>query len=185
MEHDITDLLVAERRGDRAAFDRMMPLVYPELRRIAHAQLAGHQRGALLNTTALVNEAYLKLVDQTRVKAEDRAHFFALSARTMRQIVVDYARKRNTAKRGGDKVKINLDVVQVPVEKQPEVVLAIDRALEQLSDLNQRLATVFECRYFLGMTEQETAEALNLALRTVQRDWMKSKAWLRTELGSA
>ena len=185
MKHDITDLLVAERQGDRAAFDALMPLVYPELRRIAHAQLAGHQRGSLLNTTALVNEAYLKLVDQTRVRAEDRAHFFALAARTMRQIVVDYARKRNTAKRGGDKQKISLDVVQVPLDQQPELVLAIDRALEGLESLNQRLATVFECRYFLGLTEQETAEVLDLALRTVQRDWMKSKAWLRTELGSS
>lgn len=184
MKHDITDLLVAEREGDRAAFDKMMPLVYPELRRIAHAQLAGHQRGALLNTTVLVNEAYLKLVDQTRVKAEDRAHFFALAARTMRQIVVDYARRRNTQKRGGDKRKVNLDAVQVPVEEQPEVVLAIDGALEKLGDLNQRLATVFECRYFLGLSEEETADALDLALRTVQRDWMKSKAWLRTELSA-
>ena len=185
MPTDLTDLLLlAQRDGDGTALAAMMPLVYPELRRIAHAQLAGHQRGVLLDTTALVHETYLKLVDQTRVRAESRAHFFALAARTMRQIVVDHARRRNSAKRGGDAKRVRLDLVRVPVEKQPEVVLALDRALGQLAERNPRLATVFDCRYFLGLSERETADALDLALRTVQRDWMKSKAWLRTELES-
>ena len=160
-----------------------MPLVYPELKRIAHHQLAGHRRGALLDTTALVHEAYLTLVDQTRVQAVDRAHFFAIVARTMRQIIVGHARRRGARKRGGDKTLVNLDAVQIPVESQPELVLAVDRALERLEVLSQRLATVFECRYFLGMTEEEAANALNIGLRTVQRDWMKGKAWLRTQLG--
>lgn len=179
---DITELLHAEREGDRAAFERLMPLVYPELRRIAHRQLAGHQRGAMLDTTALVHEVYLKLVDQTRVKAVDRAHFFALAARTMRHIVVDFARRRRSQKRGGGKPVLSFDRVQVPVDQQPDLVLAIDRALERLAELNERLARVFECRYFLGLSEQETAETLGLSLRTVQRDWGKSKAWLRNEL---
>ena len=182
MRHDITDLLVAGREGDRETLEELMPLVYPELRRIAHRQLAGHQRGALLETTALVHEAYLRLVDQTRVRAADRAHFFALAARAMRQIIVDQARRRNAEKRGGGQRPVNLDVIQIPVEIQPELVLGIDRALEGLRTLNGRLATVFECRYFLGMTEREAADALDMGLRTVQRDWLKSKAWLRVQL---
>jgi len=185
METEITDLLVAQREGDREAFGRLVPLVYPELRRIARAQLAGHRRGALLDTTALVHEAYLKLVDQTRVRAGDRAHFFALAARTMRQIVVNFARRRGTEKRGGGAVTIDLDRVQVPAREQPEVVLAIHGALERLERLSPRLATVFECRYFLGLSERETTEALGLPLRTVQRDSMKSRAWLRAELSAS
>jgi RNA polymerase sigma factor (TIGR02999 family) len=181
---NITELLIAERDGDPAALERLMPLVYPELRRIAHRQLGGHQRGAVLDTTALVHEVYLKLVDQTRVKAIDRAHFFALAARAMRHIVVDFARRRQSQKRGGGEQRVNLDGVRVPVENQPELVLAVDRALERLAGLSPRLARVFECRYFLGLSEPETAEALDLALRTVQRDWGKSKAWLRSELGA-
>ena len=180
---DITDLLIAERQGDRAAFDRLMPLVYPELRRIAHRQLSGHQRGALLDTTALVHEVYLKLVDQTRVKAVDRSHFFALAARTMRHIVVDYARRRKSLKRGGGDASVSLDRARASVDEQADLVLAVDRALGRLGELSERLARVFECRYFLGLSEAETAEALDLSLRTVQRDWGKSKAWLRTELG--
>jgi len=179
---DITDLLIAERDGDRAAFERLMPLVYPELRRIAHRQLSGHQRGAMLDTTALVHEVYLKLVDQTRIKAVDRSHFFALAARAMRHIVVDFARRRGSQKRGGGEQRVTLDQARVPVENQPELVLAIDRALDRLAALNDRLARVFECRYFLGLSEPETAEALDIALRTVQRDWGKGKAWLRNEL---
>ena len=179
---DITDLLLAERDGDGASFERLLPLVYPELRRIAHRQLAGHQRGALLDTTALVHEVYVKLVDQTRVRAVDRAHFFALAARTMRQVVVDFARRRGSQKRWGGQERVSLRRARVPIENQPELVLAIDRALERLGELNPRLARVFECRYFLDLSESETAEALARPVRTVQRDWRKAKAWLRTEL---
>lgn len=182
MTEDITDLLVAYRGGTPGAFDELMPLVYQQLRRIAHRQLARHRRGSTLDTTALVHEAYLKLVDQTRGSATSRAHFFALSARVMRQVIVDFARQRNADKRGGGKVPLTLDRVQAPVAEQAEQVLAINRALERLTELNERLTRVFECRFFVGLTEQETADALELSLRTVQRDWMKSKAWLRTEL---
>jgi RNA polymerase sigma factor (TIGR02999 family) len=179
---DITDLLAAYREGDRDAFEDLVPLVYHDLRRIAHRQLARHRPGRTLDTTALVHETYLKLVDQTRGTASDRSHFFALAARAMRQVIVDYARQRGAQKRGGGEVPLDLDRVQVPIEEQTEVVLALDHALERLTELNERLTRVFECRFFVGLTEQETADALDLSVRTVQRDWMKSKAWLRTEL---
>jgi RNA polymerase sigma factor (TIGR02999 family) len=181
---DITELLSKYRKGDRHAFESLVPLVYQDLRSIARRQLARHRRGTMLDTTALVNETYLKLVDQTRGTATDRAHFFALAARVMRQVIVDDARQRCAKKRGGGKAPLTLDRVQVRVESQAHSVLAIDRALERLTQLNERLTRVFECRFFVGLTEEETAAALDLSLRTVQRDWMKSKAWLRTELAS-
>jgi RNA polymerase sigma factor (TIGR02999 family) len=180
---DITDLLVAYREGDRDAFDQLVPLVHRDLRRIAHRQLARHRRGTL-DTTALVHETYLKLIDQTRGTARDRAHFFALAARVMRHVIVDYARQRQAEKRGGGQAAVTLDRDQLSADDQAETVLAIDRALERLSLLNERLPRVFECRCFVGLTEQETADSLDLSLRTVQRDWMKSKAWLRTALAA-
>ena len=182
---DVTDLLLAQGEGDETALRAMVPLVYPELRRIARAQLAGHQRGALLDTTALVHETYLKLVDQTRVGASDRAHFFSLAARTMRQIVVDHARRRYSAKRGGVARRVSLERVDIPVDEQPDLVMAIDWALRGLAEIDMRLATIFDCRYFLGLSEKETADVLGLGLRTVQRGWQKSKAWLRVELNRA
>lgn len=180
---EITELLVAHREGDRDAFEELMPLVYDDLRRIAHHQLARHRRQGTLNTTALVHEAYLKLVDQTRIEVADRDHFFAVAARAMRQIIVDFARKRTAAKRGGGKPSLSLDKVELGVAEQAEVLVAIDQALDKLSALNERLIRVFECRYFAGLSEEETARALAVSLRTVQRDWMKSKALLRQELG--
>lgn len=182
MRDDVTELLIAYREGEKEAFEALVPLVYPELRRIAHRQLAGHRRGALLDTTALVHEAYLKLVDQAGGTPKSRAHFFALSARVMRQVIVDFARRRTAGKRGGGDVPLTLDRVQVPVDEQAEQVLALNAALDRLAALNERLTRVFECRFFVGLSEQETAEALDISLRTVQRDWLKSKAWLRTEL---
>jgi RNA polymerase sigma factor (TIGR02999 family) len=179
---EITNLLIAHRDGDRQAFEDLVPLVYEDLRRIARRQLARHRVRGTLNTTALVHEAYLKLVDQTRVEVNDRNHFFAIAARAMRQIIIDYARKRSAQKRGGGVRPISLDKVQIAVTEQAEMLLAIDNALEKLSSLNERLTRVFECRYFAGLSEQETADALAMSLRTVQRDWMKGKAWLRREL---
>ena len=182
LEGEITELLIAHREGDRAAFEKLIPLVYPDLRRLAHAQLNRGRPGQTLNTTALVHEAYLKLVDQPRVSVNDRNHFFCLAARVMRQIVVDFARRRAAAKRGGGKIDLSLEEIQVSVQAQAESMLAIDQALKGLSELNERLTQVFECRFFGGMSEQETADALDLSLRTVQRDWMKGRAWLRREL---
>ena len=181
---DITELLIAYRGGDREAFDKLIPLVYEDLRRIARRQLARGRPGRTLDTTALVHEAYLGLAQSSCLEVNDRGHFFAIAARAMRQIIIDYARQRAAAKRGGGKSPISLDLVEIPVAAQAEVVLAIDDALRRLTALNERLTRVFECRFFAGLSEQETAEALELSLRTVQRDWMKGKAWLRRELAA-
>lgn len=180
---EITRLLLACRRGEEGAFDELVPLVYQDLRRIARQQLARLRPGNTLDTTALVHEAYLKLVDQNRVELADRRHFFAIAARSMRDILVDEARRRSARKRGGAQSPIALDRIELGVDEQVDVLLAIDTALVRLGELNERLIRVFECRFFAGYTEEETALSLDLPLRTVQRDWMKSKAWLRRELG--
>ena len=181
-DQDITDLLIAHRQGDQRAFERLVPLVYEDLRRIAHHQLARHRRDTVLDTTALVHETYLKMVDQTRVEAGDRTHFLAIASRAVRQVIVDHARTQQAVKRGSGRRPVSLDSLQVAVSEQTELLLAIDQALERMSATSSRLARVFECRYFGGLTEQETSEALGLPLRTIQREWMKSKAWLRREL---
>lgn len=139
LEGEITELLIAHREGDRTAFEKLIPLVYPDLQRLAHAQLNRGRPGQTLNTTALVHEAYLKLVDQPRVSVNDRNHFFCLAARVMRQIVVDYARQRAAAKRGGGKIDLSLEEVQVSVQAQAEAMMEIDQALKGLSELNERL----------------------------------------------
>lgn len=182
---EITRLLIAHRQGDGEAFEKLVPLVYSDLRRIARQQLARLRPGNTLDTTALVHEAYLKLVDQNLVELADRRHFFAIAARSMRDILVDEARRRSATKRGGSATRISLDRIELGVDEQVDTLLAIDRALTRLGQLNERLIRVFECRFFAGFTEEETARSLDLPLRTVQRDWMKSKAWLRRELGAA
>ncbi|KAB8180184.1 sigma-70 family RNA polymerase sigma factor [Lysobacter maris] len=177
--NDITRLLQRHHEGDRDAFDRMVPLVYQRLRVIARGQLArAGRRGQTLDTTALVQEAYLQLVDAEGVDWQDRGHFFAICARAMRRILVDYARRRQAAKRGGGAVAVTLEADMVAADSQSEQVLAIDEALNGLDAFNPRLARVVECRYFAGMTEEETARALDTSLRTVQRDWMRARAWL-------
>jgi RNA polymerase sigma factor (TIGR02999 family) len=178
----ITHLLQAHRRGDRAAFDQLVPLVYDRMRRIARGQLARSGRGRTLDTTALVHEAYMQLAEETSVDWQGRTHFFAICARAMRRILVDYARERTALKRGGGVPNLSLDAEQLGAEQQAELVLAVDRAVERLAALSGRLVQVVECRYFAGMTEEETATALGSSLRTVQRDWMRAKAWLRKEL---
>ncbi len=179
---EITDLLLAHRRGDPDAFDQLVPLVYEDLRRIARGQLARNRPGATLNTTALVHETYLRLVDQTRIEIKDRGHFYAIAAQSMRRFIIDHVRRNSAAKRGEGKVAISLDEVQVGFADQAEWLLVLDNALDNLSSVNVRLTRVFECRFFAGLTEKETADALELPLRTVQRDWQKGKAWLRREL---
>jgi RNA polymerase sigma factor (TIGR02999 family) len=161
----------------------VVPLVYARLRRIAHGQLARRGRGQTLDTTSLVHEAYMDLVEETGVAWQDRSHFFAICARAMRRILVDYARERTAQKRGGGKPHVTLEPERLGVEQQADQVLAVDRALESLAGFNERLARLVECRYFAGMTEEETAETLGVSLRTVQRDWTRARAWLLKELG--
>jgi RNA polymerase sigma factor (TIGR02999 family) len=177
----ITDLLLEIRGGSPAAMDRLFHAVYGELRRIAGRQLRGERPGHTLGTTGLVHETYLKLADQTRVQWQDRSHFYRVAAVAMRRILVDYARRHRAKRRGGELQRITLDENATPAERG-ETLLALDEALERLAGLNSRLSQVVECRYFGGLTEQETAEALGVTLRTVQRDWAKARAWLYLEL---
>ena len=177
-EHDITGLLLAWRAGDRGALDRLFPLVYEELRRIAHRQLGRERPDHTLGTTALVHEAYMKLVDQTRAQWTDRAQFFAVAARAMRRILVDYARRHRALKRGGERERISLDDAALVAEERADTLIALDEALKRLSELEERLSRVVECRFFGGLTEEETAEALAVTPRTVRRDWVKAKGWL-------
>ncbi len=179
---EITRLLQAHHEGDREAFDRLVPLVYDRMRRIARGQLARGGRGHTLSTTALVHEAYVQLVAETGVDWQDRSHFYAICARAMRRILVDYARRRQAQKRGSDAPHLSLDEDVAGAGSSAEMVLAIDRALERLAAFNPRLARIVECRSFAGMTEEETAQALGTSLRTVQREWPRAKAWLRKEL---
>jgi RNA polymerase sigma factor (TIGR02999 family) len=184
---EITDALVALRDGAPGARDdalgRLVPLVYGELRRVAHRQLAAERPDHTLSTTAVVHEAYLKLVDQTRVSWEDRAQFFAIAARIMRRVLVDYARRRRALRRGGPRQPISLeDAAEVAMAERADEVVALDEALERLAVLDERLSRVVECRFFAGLTEDETAEVLGVTRRTVTRDWAKAKGWLYREL---
>jgi len=179
----ITDLLLQIRGGNSEAMDRLLPLVYQELRRIAHRQLQGERPGHTLGTTGLVHEAYLKLVDQTRVDWRDRGHFFRAAAGAMRRLLVDYARGYRALRRGGGLQRISLGE-DVAVVEQGEMLVALDEALERLAGLNERLSQVVECRFFGGLTEEETAEALGVTTRTVERDWAKARGWLHRELSN-
>jgi len=180
----ITRLLHACGDGDDQAFQQLIPIVYGELRRIARRQLRRDRQCRTLNTTGLVHEAYLKLVDHAQLEWRNRFHFYAVAARAMRQIVVDYARKRCTKKRGWSTLHITLDHVDPAVANQAEVFVALDQALENLAVIDERLVRVVECRFFAGYSESETAEALATSLRTVQRDWKRARAWLREEVVS-
>jgi RNA polymerase sigma factor (TIGR02999 family) len=185
-QHDITDALVALRHGAPDALDRLTPLVYEELRKIAHRQLGAERSEHTLSTTALVHEAYLKLVDQTRAQWSDRAQFFAIAARAMRRILVDYARRHRALRRGGAQRQLSLDDLEdsdaLAAAERADELVALDEALERLTTLDERLARVVECRYFAGLTEAETAEVLGVTSRTVARDWVKARGWLYQEL---
>jgi RNA polymerase sigma factor (TIGR02999 family) len=183
IDHDVTELLLAWREGDGAAPDRLFPLVYNELHRIAHRQIGGERRDHTLETTGLVHEAYLRLVDQSRTRWMDRGHFFSIASRVMRRILVDYARRRSAQKRGGEFERIDLDNLALPVEERSHLLLVLDEALTRLSAEDERLGRVVECRFFGGLTEEETGLALGITARTVRRDWVKGRAWLQRELG--
>jgi RNA polymerase sigma factor (TIGR02999 family) len=186
-DHDITALLIAWRAGDEDALDQLFPRVYDELRQIAHRHLAREHEGHTLSTTALVHEAYLKLVDQTRAQWTDRAHFFAVAARVMRRILVDYARRHQAKKRGGPAAPLPLDDealgnATLVADERADMLLALDEALTRLAGIDERLSRVVECRFFGGLTEEETAHALSVTARTVRRDWVKAKGWLHQAL---
>jgi RNA polymerase sigma factor (TIGR02999 family) len=179
----ITDLLLQVRGGSPEAMDRLFHAVYGQLRRIASNQLRSERPDHTLGTTGLVHETYLKLADQSRVQWQDRAHFYRVAAGAMRRILVDYARRYRAQRRGGGSPRVTLDD-DATVEERGETLLALDEALERLGALNGRLGQVVECRYFGGLTEEETAEALGVTARTVQRDWAKARGWLYMELSN-
>jgi len=186
-DREITEALIALRHRAPGALDRLMPLVYEELRRVAHRQLGAEPTGHTLSTTALVHEAYLKLVDQSRTEWQDRAQFFAIASRAMRRILIDYARRHRALRRGGGPngarpVPVALDEAEIPVEQRADALIALDEALERLGQLDARMARVVECRFFGGLTEPETATALGISRRTVAREWAVARGWLYQEL---
>ena len=168
--------------GDKSAFDRLIPLVHTELHRLARRYMAGERAGHTLQTSALVNEAYLRLIDIRQVHWQNRAHFFAMAARTMRRILVDSARARGNQRRGGDVVKVALDDALVVGTDRRDDLVALDEALERLGAVYPRQAQVVELRYFGGLTLEETAAALDISTDTVKRDWLFAKLWLLREL---
>jgi len=179
---DITGLLADWRDGNAAALDQLLPLVYDELHRLARRQMRRERPDHLLQTTALVHEAYLRLVDQKDVRLQTRAHFFAVAAQVMRHILVDYARGRDRAKRGRGVAELPLHDVAVISDERVDEIIAVNSALENLAAFDQRKGKVFELRYFGGMSVDEAAEALNVSPATVARDWRMAKAWLRRRM---
>jgi RNA polymerase sigma factor (TIGR02999 family) len=178
----VVEMIRGVRAGDRTEFDRLFASLYDELHRLAGRHLRDRDPGQTLDTTALIHEAYLRMVDQSQAEWADRAHFFAYASQTMRTVLVDYARRRSTAKRGGGAPRFSLEDRDLPVEQQADFLLSLDEALTRLGAMSERLARTVECRFFGGMTEEETAAVLQVSDRTVRRDWLKAKAWLYAEL---
>src|SRR6266702_7920087 len=181
---EVTNLLTRWSHGDDAALAELTPLVYDELRRIAHRHMGGQRPDHTLQTTALVNEAYLRLADQTNPNWQSRAHFFAVAARAMRQIVVDYARSQQSQKRGGGLLRIELDEAAIVSPEQSKEIVDLHEALERLATLDSRKAQVVELKYFGGLNYDEMAEVLKIARMTVRRDWEFARLWLYTRLHS-
>jgi RNA polymerase sigma factor (TIGR02999 family) len=180
---EVTVLLKAWNEGDKTALDRLMPVVYGELRRIAHRYMRNERAGNTLQTTALVNEAFLRLIDVKNVDWQQRAQFFAISAQMMRRILVDAARVRGTRKRGGGAEKMNVDEVAVVSPEPEQSVVALDHALEEFAKVAPRQAKVVELRYFGGLSEEEIAAVMSVSTRTVERDWQFARSWLMRDLG--
>jgi len=179
---EVSQLLSAWNNGDQAAFDRLMPLVYGELRRMAKHYLAGKSPGHTLQTTALIHEAYLRLAAQPAKPWQNRSHFFAVGAQAMRHILVDHARSRSCAKRGGGMRAVSLERAALVTDERAAEIIAVDEVLTELADLHPRHSRVVEYRFFGGLTVQETAEVLNVSPETVMRDWRMAKAWLQRAL---
>ena len=181
-QHNITMMLGQLSDGNREVVDKLLPLVYDELRRLAHGQLRGERADHTLNATALVHEAYLKLVDQERVNWQNRAHFFAIAAQSMRRILINYAESRRAQKRGGGQAVATFSDELMGGETKAEELIELDEALKRLQDLNERQSKVVEYRFFGGLSQEEIAEVLGVSVPTVKRDWRVAKAWLSREL---
>ena len=184
-EHEISQALAAMSRGAPEAMDQLMPLVYRELKRIAHRQLGAEASGHTLSTTAVVHEAYLRLAGQARAQWIDRGQFYAIAARTMRRVLIDYARQHRAGRRGGhERSAIAIELLEhsdspaISIPERADSLLALDEALNELHRMDERLARVVECRFFAGLNEVETAEAIGVSQRTVARDWQMARAWL-------
>jgi len=179
---DTTALLNQIQAGREGASDALFPRVYDELHGLAHQQLQRRRPGQTLNTTALVHEAYLKLVDAEQTSWESRTHFFAVSAKAMRQIIIDYARRKSAQKRGGERHRVTFDERLMAPQERAATLIALDRALDALTERDERMGRVVELRFFGGMTEEEVAEVVGVSARTVRRDWRKARAWLAEAL---
>jgi RNA polymerase sigma-70 factor, ECF subfamily len=178
----VTELLIRARSGDASALGEVFPHVYAELRHLAQQQLRREPDGHTLTPTALLHEAYLRLVDYQRTQWQGRAHFLAVAATAMRRILVDHARRHRSGKRGGGLHRVSLDSLDLAAAERAELILSLDEALERLRGMDARQASVVEYRFFGGMTEEETAEVLGIGLRTAKRDWAKAKSWLYREI---
>jgi RNA polymerase sigma-70 factor (ECF subfamily) len=180
-QHEITQLLIAWGDGNHDALDQLYPLVYDELHRLARRYMGRERKGHTLQTTALINEAYVRLVDQKHVHWANRSHFFAISAQIMRRILIDHARSHAYEKRGGGQQRVSLDETATLLTKATELI-RLDEALKSLAEFDQRRSQVVELRYFGGLSNEEIAEALNVSPNTVMRDWNMARAWLYHEL---
>jgi RNA polymerase sigma factor (TIGR02999 family) len=183
--HEITQLLAEWSEGNQAALDQLYPLVYNELRRLAHGYLRRERKGHTLQTTALINEAYLRLVDQKHVHWANRSHFFGISAQIMRRILIDHARRYEYAKRGGGAQRISLDEAAVVAKQRGRALLMLDEALKSLAKIDPRRSQVVELRYFGGLNNEEIAGVLKISENTVMRDWNMARAWLYQELSGS
>jgi RNA polymerase sigma-70 factor, ECF subfamily len=180
----VTQLLVAWSSGDEAALQELMPLVYDELRKLAHHYIRRERPGHTLQTSGLVNEAYLRLVDQTQIQWQSRKHFYGIAARLMRQILVDYARKQSYAKRGGDAQRVELDEKLIISKDRAADIVDLDEALKKLAEIDPRKSQIVELRFFGGLSVEETAEVLSISVSTLMRDWMVAKSWLKRAISS-
>ena len=181
-QQQVTQLLCDWRSGDRAALEKLIPLVQPELQRLAHQYMSRERPGHTLQTTALLDDAYLQLADKTHPQWQNRAHFFAVAAQLMRRIMVDHARQRQALKRGGGAIRVTLDEAAAVTQTHADELLALDEALEKLATFDRRKAEVVEMRYFGGLTMEEIAEVLKVHVNTVARDWTAARAWLLAAL---
>lgn len=177
-EPNVTELLLEWQKGGKDALDRLTPLIYDELRRMAHRYVQRERAGHTLETTALVNEAYLRLIGQQKIDWQNRAHFFAVTAQVMRHVLIDHARRRHFAKRGGEVQRVSLEKAAVMSHERAAELVALDEALDNLARIDPRKSRVVELRYFGGLSLEETAKVLEISLMTVRRDWRAAKAWL-------